>query len=171
MNMIRPNQPWNQNSCKSSQLTRRTLLPQNEYWPLTNPAAESIPDWFAGSPPWMSQSYSLDHLNMNIVQYDYSHRPASCQEGKQKEMLFCYWQIQGAMILSWCHNNMTSQTSLDYQFGDDQGGCIMRQVAGKRHRGFSLQRKEAVTGWLFVTPLMLGYLVFTAFSMVYSLYI
>lgn len=47
----------------------------------------------------------------------------------------------------------------------------MRQVAGKRHRGFSLQRKEAVTGWLFVTPVMLGFLVFTAFSMVYSLYI
>ena len=47
----------------------------------------------------------------------------------------------------------------------------MRQVAGKRHRGFSLQRKEAVTGWLFVTPVMIGFLVFTAFSMVYSLYI
>ena len=28
----------------------------------------------------MSQSYSLDHLNMNVVQYDYSHLPASCQE-------------------------------------------------------------------------------------------
>ena len=47
----------------------------------------------------------------------------------------------------------------------------MRQVAGKRHRGFSLQRKEAVAGWLFVTPVMIGVLVFTAFSMVYSLYI
>jgi len=29
----------------------------------------------------MSLSYSLDHSNMNIVQYDYSHLPASCQEG------------------------------------------------------------------------------------------
>lgn len=47
----------------------------------------------------------------------------------------------------------------------------MRQVAGKRHRGFSLQRKEAVTGWLFVTPVMIGFLVFTPSSMVYSLYI
>ena len=27
------------------------------------------------------QSYSHGHLNMNIVQYDYSHLPASCQEG------------------------------------------------------------------------------------------
>lgn len=41
----------------------------------------------------------------------------------------------------------------------------------KRRAALSLRQKEAVTGWLFVTPVMIGFLVFTAFSMVYSLYI
>ena len=41
----------------------------------------------------------------------------------------------------------------------------------KRVRGLSLKRQEAMTGWLFVAPVMIGFLVFTAFSMLYSLYI
>ncbi len=48
----------------------------------------------------------------------------------------------------------------------------MQQVTHKaKPRGLSLHQKEALTGWLFVTPVMIGFLVFTAFSMVYSLYI
>ena len=35
----------------------------------------------------------------------------------------------------------------------------------------TLAKKEALTGWAFVTPVLIGFLVFTAFSMVFSLYI
>jgi len=35
----------------------------------------------------------------------------------------------------------------------------------------TLSQKEALTGWAFVTPVMIGFLVFTAGSMLYSLYI
>jgi len=41
----------------------------------------------------------------------------------------------------------------------------------KRRWGTSLRRQEIITGWLFVAPVMIGFLVFTAFSMAYSLYI
>ena len=47
----------------------------------------------------------------------------------------------------------------------------MQKTTGKKRRGLTLQKKEAITGWLFVTPAMVGFLIFTAFSMVYSLYI
>ncbi|MEG2605275.1 MAG: sugar ABC transporter permease [Clostridia bacterium] len=45
------------------------------------------------------------------------------------------------------------------------------QLAKKKRPLMTLSRKEAMTGWLFVTPAMVGFLVFTAFSMIYSLYI
>lgn len=41
----------------------------------------------------------------------------------------------------------------------------------KRKPRLSLKQKEAITGWVFVAPLLIGFLVFTAFSMFYSLYI
>lgn len=44
-------------------------------------------------------------------------------------------------------------------------------ASGRRRHVLTLQKKEALTGWLFVTPVMIGFLVFTAFSMLYSLYI
>lgn len=44
------------------------------------------------------------------------------------------------------------------------------QVQGRRRR-MPLKRQEALTGWLFIAPALTGFLVFTAFSMLYSLYI
>ncbi len=41
----------------------------------------------------------------------------------------------------------------------------------KRKLRLSLKQKEAITGWVFVMPLLIGFLVFTAFSMLYSLFI
>lgn len=41
----------------------------------------------------------------------------------------------------------------------------------RRKPRLSLKQKEAITGWIFVAPLLIGFLVFTAFSMLYSLYI
>ncbi|MEG1806071.1 MAG: sugar ABC transporter permease [Clostridia bacterium] len=38
-------------------------------------------------------------------------------------------------------------------------------------RKLSLRQREAITGWAFVTPVLIGFLVFTAFSMIFSLYI
>lgn len=43
-------------------------------------------------------------------------------------------------------------------------------VAPKR-KWLNLRRKETITAWLFLTPVLVGFLVFTAFSMVFSLYI
>ena len=61
---------------------------------------------------------------------------------------------------------------------DESEGMSMAQQAGlspagkpgKRKR-MPLKRQEAMTGWLFISPALLGFLVFTAFSMLYSLYI
>ncbi|MEG2158989.1 MAG: sugar ABC transporter permease, partial [Clostridia bacterium] len=39
-----------------------------------------------------------------------------------------------------------------------------------RRKKLSLKQKEAITGWVFVTPVLVGFLVFTAFSMVFSLF-
>lgn len=41
----------------------------------------------------------------------------------------------------------------------------------RRRRRMPLKRQEALTGWLFIAPALTGFLVFTAFSMLYSLYI
>lgn len=41
----------------------------------------------------------------------------------------------------------------------------------KKKKRLTLAQKEALTGWAFVTPVMIGFLVFTVFSMLYSLYI
>ncbi|MFP4344896.1 MAG: carbohydrate ABC transporter permease [Anaerolineales bacterium] len=44
------------------------------------------------------------------------------------------------------------------------------KIKGKRRRWFTPARKEALTGWLFALPWILGFLVFTAGPMIFSLY-
>lgn len=52
------------------------------------------------------------------------------------------------------------------------GGASPRAKARRsRPQRLTLKKQEALTGWLFVAPVMIGFLVFTAFSMLYSLYI
>ena len=52
------------------------------------------------------------------------------------------------------------------------GGASPRAKARhSRPQRLTLKKQEALTGWLFVAPVMIGFLVFTAFSMLYSLYI
>lgn len=43
-------------------------------------------------------------------------------------------------------------------------------IIRKKKKFLTLKRKEALTGWAFVAPALIGFLIFTAFSMIYSLY-
>ena len=44
-------------------------------------------------------------------------------------------------------------------------------LAVPKRKWLNLRRREAITAWLFLTPVLIGFFVFTAFSMVFSLYI
>ena len=51
-------------------------------------------------------------------------------------------------------------------------GCIQPPKSQKKKwYHLTLAKKEALTGWLFIAPVLTGFLVFTAFSMLYSLFI
>jgi len=41
----------------------------------------------------------------------------------------------------------------------------------KKTRRFSMAKQEAITGWLFILPILLGFLVFVVFSIIYSMVI
>ncbi len=47
----------------------------------------------------------------------------------------------------------------------------LKAAAARHRRKNPLKRQEALTGWLFVAPALIGFAIFTAFSMCYSLYI
>ena len=44
-------------------------------------------------------------------------------------------------------------------------------VAGRRGRRLNLKQREALTGWLFVSPALIGFGIFTFGAILYSLYL
>ncbi|MEG2002883.1 MAG: sugar ABC transporter permease, partial [Clostridia bacterium] len=44
------------------------------------------------------------------------------------------------------------------------------EVIKRKKKFLTLKRKESITGWAFVAPAMIGFLIFTVFSMGFSLY-
>lgn len=45
------------------------------------------------------------------------------------------------------------------------------QIIMKKPPGLSMAQREAITGWIFILPILIGFSVFTVFSILYSMYI